>query len=345
MAQDEIPHIDISALFEGDTPARRAVDAAIRSASETTGFLVITGLPAWARLDAEKRNDLLRLFQLPEAEIKKLWLWNFDRSRKNIYRGWFPLQNGFPTYKQGIDMGPDLVHGKADIEASDPLIGATPLPPEHLLPGWRDAARDYYVAMEKICAALMRSVARGLNLNETTFDDAFKGGISTLRLIHYPVRPEDSFAGARDEDLWTTHKGERRYITGRPHADTGFLTLLAQHGVSGLQAKRHDGEWIDVPPAEGSLAVNFGKVLERWTGGRVKATLHRVLGFNAERYSIPFFYEPRPEAIIAPLPLKEVEPFQPFYYGDHLWETITTHNVEFRGIGHLRKPKGPPHMS
>lgn len=34
--------------------------------------------------------------------------------------------------------------------------------------------------------------------------------------------------------------------------------------------------------------------------------------------------------------LPGAEAFEPFYYGDPLWETITTHNVEFRGIGHLR---------
>ena len=75
--------------------------------------------------------------------------------------------------------------------------------------------------------------------------------------------------------------------------DFGFVTLLAQDGVAGLQAKNLAGEWIGVPPAEGTLVVNFGKLLERWTGGRVRATRHRVIAPGAERFSIPFFYEPR----------------------------------------------------
>lgn len=90
------------------------------------------------------------------------------------------------------------------------------------------------------------------------------------------------------------------------------------------------------------MAVNFGKVLQRWTAGRVQATVHRVLGYGQERFSIPYFYEPRADAVIAPLELPDAEAFEPFYYGDHLWETITTHNLEFRGIGHLRQPMGPP---
>ncbi len=40
------------------------------------------------------------------------------------------------------------------------------------------------------------------------------------------------------------------------------MTLLAQDGVEGLQAQHLDGTWIDVPPQENALAVNFGKVLE-----------------------------------------------------------------------------------
>jgi 2-polyprenyl-3-methyl-5-hydroxy-6-metoxy-1,4-benzoquinol methylase len=126
--------------------------------------------------------------------------------------------------------------------------------------------------MERVSTLLMRSLARGLGLPETIFDAAFAGGISTLRLIHYPPRPASSFAGAPEEEVWVTHEGERRHVTGRAHVDSGFVTLLAQDGVGGLQARRRGGDWIDVPPTEGSLAVNFGKSLERWTGRRIKAT-------------------------------------------------------------------------
>jgi isopenicillin N synthase-like dioxygenase len=214
------------------------------------------------------------------------------------------------------------------------------LPAEHLLPGWRETAANYYRAMERLSAALLQSLARGLGLNEHVFDDAFLNGNSTLRLTQYPLRSEQSMVAVSDEAMWVDYRGERRYLVGRPHSDTGCLTLLAQDGVEGLQAQHHDGTWLEIPPIEGTLAVNFGKVLQRWTGGRVKATPHRVLGTGRERCSIPFFYEPRVDAAIAPLP--GMEPFAPFYYGDHLWETITTQNVEFRGIGHRRKPLGQP---
>jgi isopenicillin N synthase-like dioxygenase len=73
---------------------------------------------------------------------------------------------------------------------------------------------------------------------------------------------------------------------------------------------------------EGHIVVNFGKLLERWTGGRIRATEHRVLSRGRERFSVPFFYEPRADATIAPLPLPGAEQFTPFVYGDHVWASI-----------------------
>jgi isopenicillin N synthase-like dioxygenase len=140
------------------------------------------------------------------------------------------------------------------------------------------------------------------------------------------------------ERIVVTENGTERFLVAASHVDSGFVTLLAQDGVEGLQARAHDGSWLDVPPLPDSLAVNFGKVLERWTGGRIRATEHRVLAPGRTRLSIPFFYEPRVDAEIAPLP--GAAPFEPFLYGDHLWE-VTTKFVEQRGIAHLRAPRRP----
>jgi isopenicillin N synthase-like dioxygenase len=340
-ATPDIPSIDISALFGGDGAERRRTDAHIASAAAEEGFMRVTGLPADVPHGPRCRSELLGLFSLPEQEIRKLWRWNFDARNANVYRGWFPAQTDGPTYKEGIDIGPDIVRGESSVDASDPLREATPLPPEVALPGWRAAAADYYRAMERVAAALMQSVARGLGLCETVFDEAFANGNSTLRLIRYPARDRSSLSAQVAKAICVRHDGEEHLLIGRPHCDTGFLTLLAQDGVGGLQARHRDGSWVDVPPDEESLAINFGQVLERWTGGRIRATEHRVVSPGGERFSIPFFYEPGVDAVISPLPLDDVPSFEPFYFGDHLWD-LTTHFVEQRGIAHLRRPKGPP---
>jgi isopenicillin N synthase-like dioxygenase len=176
-----------------------------------------------------------------------------------------------------------------------------------------------------------------LDLEERFFDHAFDRGLSTLRLIRYPVRTDLEQAAVTNPGIWIEHRGSRCYVTGTPHVDTGFLTLLAQDDVAGLQAQHPGGEWVDVPPAEGLLAVNFGEILERLSGGRIRATRHRVIGWGSERRSIPFFYEPRADAEFRPLRSLSTDPFEPFLYGDYLWAT-TTKFIEFKGLEGLRKP-------
>ncbi len=315
--------------------ARAVTDRAIMAAASRSGFMLIRNFPDDGAVGSAARLRLLRLFDLPLEEIRPLWRQKFDPTHSNVYRGWFPLQRGFPTAKEGLDMGADIAYGSSVIDTSDPLREPTPLPAEEALPGWRAVAAAYYRGMERISNALMRSIARGLGLPERYFDAFFERGLSTLRLIRYPVRDDIDAADALDPQLWVTYAGGRRHLTGKPHVDSGFLTLLAQDGVEGLQARHSNGDWIDVPPQDGTLAVNFGKVLEQWCGGQIKATEHRVIGAGRERRSIPYFHEARADAEIAPLPLDGAAQFEPFRYGDYLWAT-TTQFVEFKGMEGLR---------
>jgi isopenicillin N synthase-like dioxygenase len=336
-----IPSINIGPLFHDASPARDRVDAAIAEAAADIGFMLIGGMPSDIPIADADLQQLKRVFALPAAELHKLWRQKFAGANGNVYRGWFPLQEGYPTYKEGIDMGPDIAYGPDVVDPADPLREATPLPADALLPGWHAAAAGYYRAMERVGSALMRSIARGLGLVETYFDDAFRGGVSTFRLIHYPPRAEAALAKMSEAKFWAEHDGKRVYLIGAPHADSGLVTLLAQDGVPGLQAQARDGGWIDVPPRAGTLVVNFGKLLERWTSGRIKATQHRVIGLGEERYSVPFFYEPRVDALIKPLPAAAGiadDGFAPFLYGDHVWAS-TTKFLEFQGLEHLRPPR------
>jgi isopenicillin N synthase-like dioxygenase len=343
-----IPSIDIPALFAADCDARRTADREIMTAATESGFMLVTGLPADIPLTQPHLQVLKRIFDLPPGAQRPLWRQKFAAENPNIYRGWFPLQDGHLTYKEGIDIGPDLIAGQAVADPTDPLCEPTPLPPDSVLPGWRDAAAAYYKGMMQTGGTLMRSLARGLGLDERIFDAAFAGGISTLRLIRYPPRSAAALAAINQPDLWVMRNGQRAYLTGAPHVDSGLVTLLAQDGVSGLQAMSGDGNWLDVPPLDQSLVVNFGRLLERWTAGRIKATRHRVIGFGIERYSFPFFYEPRVDAVIAPLPLPHIpgvgNDFAPFLYGDHLW-AATTKFVEFAGLEHVRPPRGKPNIA
>jgi isopenicillin N synthase-like dioxygenase len=331
--------VDAGPLFATVEHAQAVADRELFAAARDTGFVCIRGLPGEMPLTAASRARLLSVFALGDAARRRLSRRKFTPGNRNVYRGWFPAQPGNLTSKEGIDLGGDVAHGPQLIVAGDPLREASPLPSNAELPGWRQAVAEYYRAMERIAATLMHSLARSLTLPADYFDAAFQRGLSTLRLIRYPPRTAEELATVTDPALWVETPGmPRRHLAGAPHTDSGFVTLLAQDGVAGLQARSREGRWLDVPPAEGTLVVNFGQVLEQWSAGRIRATEHRVLGLGVERFSIPFFYEARADAIIAPLPIDSQDRFAPFEYGDFLWKRMTSF-VEFRGMENQRVPR------
>lgn len=145
-----IPEIDIAPLFAGAGAARDAVDKQIQQAASEVGFMTITGLPNDV-LSARTRRRMLSIFDLADADKRALTRQNFAPENSNVYRGWFPLQDGHPTYKEGIDIGADLVHPDRPTDPSDPLTEHTPMPD---LPDWRAACEGYYKEMsDGPCAA------------------------------------------------------------------------------------------------------------------------------------------------------------------------------------------------
>ena len=333
-----IPLIDISPLYGSASAARDSADRAVIEAASGSGFMTVSANPTLLPATSAQRAAMLRIFSLPEAQKRMLWRRKYDAARPNIYRGFFPFEPPPNQHAEGYDMGPDIAHLAREGTADDPLLEATPFPSKSSLPGWRAATSAYYKAMERTGQVLMASIARGIGLDDRFFDAAFVGGNSTLRFLHYPnVDASPVPEGA----AFVEHQGQQRRVIGGAHVDSGFVTLLAQDGVEGLQALAASGEWVDVPPREGTLAINFGGLLERWTGGTIKATRHRVLSPGRARHSIPFFYEPRVDAVITPLPLQNATTFEPFAYGDHLWQSMLKFPT-YRGMDDVRKPRGVP---
>lgn len=308
-----IPRIPVGEIRGGDPATARAVVEAGRD----PGFLVLDGLVD-AAFEAEMRL-LLRFFELSPAARRRLARQKFEPGNGNLYRGYFPLQDGDPTYKEGIDIGRDALDDGWLPNPADLLTEPTPWPDPPPCPGWRAAVQRSYARFEALGRDLVGAVALGLGIEPTRPLAWFEGGNSTLRLLHYPARPASSLPA----DNVVLPDG--RMVVGRPHSDSGFVTLLWTDGSGGLQAKGSDGAWLDVP--RNGLAVNFGQMLSDATGGAIRATEHRVLGGLGSRNSVPFFFEPRVDAEITPL-LGEAPPF---VYGDWAWARMQQF-VEFRGV-------------
>ena len=130
--------------------------------------------------------------------------------------------------------------------------------------------------------AVVRGLALALNVPPETLLAYCCGGetISLVRLFHY----------------FPAVAGRNNCIGSSPHTDWGFLTLIAQDAVGGLEYQK-DGRWLAVPPTPNGvneLILNGGDALELMSRGRYRAPVHRVLcpPQERERYSLVFFYYP-----------------------------------------------------
>jgi isopenicillin N synthase-like dioxygenase len=114
-----------------------------------------------------------------------------------------------------------------------------------------------------------------------------------IRLNHYPVTDP---LGENVEET-RPHAG----MGVHHHTDAGALTILLQDAVGGLQVHQ-DGYWHNIPPVDGAFVINTGDMMQVWSNDSYRAATHRVLAMeDADRYSIPFFFNPAANARITPL--------------------------------------------
>ncbi|XP_047091575.1 1-aminocyclopropane-1-carboxylate oxidase homolog 1-like isoform X2 [Lolium rigidum] len=74
------------------------------------------------------------------------------------------------------------------------------------------------------------------------------------------------------------------------HSDSGFLTVLLQDEIGGLQIL-HEDRWVDVTPTPGAFIVNIGDLLQLISNDRFRSVEHRVVAKNvAPRVSIACFF-------------------------------------------------------
>ncbi len=90
-------------------------------------------------------------------------------------------------------------------------------------------------------------------------------------------------------------------VRAAAHEDINLITLLVTSSHSGLEILRRDGRWMAVNAEPGEILMDSGDMLGRVTNRVLDATTHRVVNPSedrSERFSMPFFVHPRPEAIL-----------------------------------------------
>ncbi|ETV93025.1 hypothetical protein H310_12856 [Aphanomyces invadans] len=192
----------------------------------------------------------------------------------------------FVEVKEGFSYGYEW---DATIAPSNPLQGPNVWPSE-LATSHQRALQSLFTTLVGVSNRLCDALSVALNKPPSYFSSFCTHGdtISILRAFHYfpySVLP----------------RGGRNVIGSSPHTDWGFLTLILQDKVGGLQLF-HDGKWTDVPYIPGTLFVNGGDYLSLLTDGTWRSPVHRVVNdVEHDRTSLVFFYYPDYDARIPPI--------------------------------------------
>ena len=174
--------------------------------------------------------------------------------------------------------------------------------------------RIFYERVARIASDVMAAFAIALDLPQGFFDEKHTGLTQTLRLLHYPP---------------VKYVSEGQLGAGA-HTDYGTLTVLFQDAEGGLQVQGLDGKWIDAPPIPGTVVINTGDLISRWSNDFFKSTPHRVVPRPAAmkngRLSIAFFSDPDPEVIIETFPKcitsENPQRYHPITAGEHIQRRI-----------------------
>lgn len=277
MRPDAIPVIDLKALR--DQSDSSAVASKLHAASRGLGFIYVSGHGIPQTTIDTARKCALEFFRSTEEQKHSVLI-------SAQHRGW--LKPG--AAKMGDDAKADLkesfIWGQQNSDGTSlqdhPLRGENQWPA--FVPQMEQAAVDYFKKANEVAGLLMRGFALGMDLDESFFMRTCDKPLSRASFVYYPAQPEDS--------------GEEQFGVA-PHTDFGVLTVLCQDDTGGLQVEDVNGDWIHAPPIEGTLVINVGDLLSRWTAGEYKSTPHRVVNTSGrERLSLVLAFDPNPETNI-----------------------------------------------
>jgi len=266
---------------------KSAFAAAIGESFRETGFAVISDHIIVQDIINDVGAATKAFFAKPASTKAK-----YHDPKGGGQRGYTPFGTESAKGETAIDLK-EFWHTGRTLPAGSPHRTIMPDTPKvNNIPGFDRASHGLYEAMDEFGRDILAGIALYLELPEDWFEDKVENGNSILRLIHYPAQdkpfPEGSMRAAAHEDI-------------------NVITLLLGAEEAGLQVQHKSGKWLSVNPPPGTLVVNCGDMLQRYTAGFLPSTSHRVLNPAPERahlprYSMPFFLHFNPDFMIEALP-------------------------------------------
>jgi isopenicillin N synthase-like dioxygenase len=310
----EIPVIDISPLVgpQNNPKSLRKTAKEIENACKNIGFFYVKNhqIPQ-NHLDAVILV-MQEFFNLPEEKKMKIHIGNSD-----VFRGYTPLgkelTNAKYDWHECVDFGLDLEPNHPEVIAGNQLLGPNQWPENQ--PNFRKALERHWDLMILLGRRITEGLAMSLGFDKKKFARFMCKSHSFMRISNYPPYGKDQEENVGDGI--------------GAHIDYGFLTILLQDNIGGLEVKNADNEWVSAPMIPGTFLINIGHMIQRWTNDYYKATIHRVIPPKHEtRCSLPFFFEPNFDAIVVPLDTfcsKNNPPrYKPFHFGNYLESKFTT---------------------
>ena len=331
-----------------DHPDKTAVVQQLRTVCINKGFFYLSG----HGIDPTLLHNILHdaapsFFALPTLEKMAL-------HDSVLNRGYTALgaQTLDPQHQRRPDTKEGFIVGGTDVERDHPTYdvtkfrGPNPWPAVELTPSWtatqcasfRQTVTAYRQECLRVSHELAGLLALAVGLDDEKFFEPFcRDPIANLRLLRYSREPSDPDNGV---------------LACGAHTDWGLLTLLLTDENRGLQiyTKNNDKdgalEWMDVPPDPSCFVVNLGDLLERWTNGLFQSPLHRVVtppptregSVVAQRFSVPFFFDPDVDAVVKVLDVccspEKPAMFPPTTCGQYIQDKFQeTHNKKHNDEG------------
>ncbi|MSP82114.1 MAG: isopenicillin N synthase family oxygenase [Alphaproteobacteria bacterium] len=305
MSKATLPILDLSKARSGDRAAKRRLVGAVREACMSHGFFYLRNHGVPESVIGQAVDQARRFFRQPLAEKRKVAV-------NHRHRGFNALGDALmygatrPDHKEFYSIGLELPEDDPCVLAGEPLRGPNNWPAS--LPNFRTALSEYYAAIGDCGSELLRVVALALDLDEEFFTPRYRKRLQRTQIIYYPPQPADA---------------EADQFGVAPHTDFGCITLLWQDDSGGLQVRDRGAKaWIEANPIPGTLVVNIGDLLGRWTNDRFASTPHRVINRSGhERFSIATFYDPDFRAVVDACDMGTGEAdcrYQPVSAGEHI---------------------------
>lgn len=313
MTRAELPVIDVSGLASDDETVRKSVAEKIGRACDEIGFFYVTGHGIPDSTIQAAVSAAAAFFTQPLEERLKI-----RAGASN--RGYTPLkesehEDGKPDVNEGFEMGFPIPADDPDADGSNPVRHPNRWPD---IVGFKEPVEKHYFAVFDLGMTILRGFALHFDLPETFFTEKFSRPVADMRLAHYPPQVAEGVEFGTFE-----------------HTDHGVITILWQDNNGGLEVQTRNGDWIAAAPIPGSFVVNIGDLMSRWSNGRFRSTLHRVINRpGVDRYSIPFFFNPDFDTRIDPRDLPglapDAETLPPVTSGKYLIERFSSYRGSWK---------------